>query len=210
MEHLPLTLRHRDDIYNALLRTHVQTAWTCKHCAHVGGRVQDETILNINITTPKRGLQLKDYLGEYFSGEVIEDVRCDQPNCPSKRSPQTLTRFTSLVSAPEVLIIQLSRFETDKYGNQRKISSTVGYSMWLDMSRYQATPEACAANKLTYKLASVVSHQGSMIRGHYLGVFTSPTGIMHISDRKASKATQQTLLRPDTGFDAYLLVYIKA
>lgn len=210
LEHFPLTLRHRDDIYNALLRTCVQTAWTCKHCPYVGRRVQDEAILNINITKPKRGLHLNDYIKAHFSGEVIEDVRCDQPNCPSQRSPQTLTRFTSLVSAPDVLIIQLSRFELDKYGNQRKISSSVHYSMWLDMTRYQATPEARAANQLTYKLASVVSHSGNMIRGHYLGVFTSSTGVMRISDGMASKATQRALLRADTGFDAYLLVYLKA
>ena len=176
-------------------------------------------ILSLPVTDPKINLPLSHYIIQYFNTRA--SIRCDVPPCAGKYpnradkplktydESKTRTRHSEIATLPEYLIIQLQ--SSDPTG-MRKIASYPRYGLWLDMSAFQATEELRTGNTVKYRLHSVVYHIGkSTNSGHYVGVFTTPTGLFEIDDTNVSEANVSDLFRREPGSKGtpYLLAYVR-
>jgi ubiquitin C-terminal hydrolase len=86
--------------------------------------------------------------------EIIDDYTCDK--CKHKSSKH---RKQYIEYAPDVLLIQLKRFD---YTGRKDIGKVV-FEHTIDLSRYARS----GIGGLKYKLASVIDHYGNTNWGHY-------------------------------------------
>ncbi|TKR72505.1 hypothetical protein L596_019939 [Steinernema carpocapsae] len=93
--------------------------------------------LNVSMTMRPQGndgsLRLTSLLQDHFSKDFIDEFHC--PNCKQKSSA---LRFTRVLRAPSVLIVQLKRF--DCFG--RKVRTPVVAELNIDLQPYMVTPRS--------------------------------------------------------------------
>ncbi|KAH8820518.1 hypothetical protein F5884DRAFT_866335 [Xylogone sp. PMI_703] len=111
---------------------------------------------------PKPG-SLTAYLQRYMD-EVVEDYRCEGCQDKGKKS-----RTQNIQHAPDILLVQLKRFNWDG----SKDSSPVSISVGLDLNRYRDTENK---SPLRYELTAVIQHSGSTGFGHYICSAKGPDG----------------------------------
>jgi len=199
----------RKRTYEDLFGHRVQTGWECGGCKYRGAPPpQWESMLEINITNAGRNLHIDQYIKRHFEGEIVE-AKCSEPGCAAGGKYQKRRNKRTFLAGPEILLLELGRFEADLYGRVKKVKGHVGYDMTLDLTEYQATAKARREDKLLYKLVSVVFHGGELKGGHYKGVFTCPDGVMYVNDGSAQRASDRDLLQAPKDFQAYLLVYVR-
>ncbi len=174
----------------------LQSATTCQNCGGVTNQVQSFLDLSLPLEnlSQKKGsssssskkskhtpaLSLQECLDE----EYIKSDKCEY-RCHNCNSTQQARRQTSIKRLPNVLSIQLKRFEYKQGGrNERaaKIDTPVQFPLQLNMLPY--TNRARSANgdsggggvkenyelarSCTYDLLSVVVHVGEIDTGHYV------------------------------------------
>ena len=180
----------------------LQSATTCQNCGGVTNQVQSFLDLSLpleNLSQKKGGggkkgaskqaaapaLSLQECLDE----EYIKSDKCEY-RCHNCSSTQQARRQTSIKRLPNVLSIQLKRFEYKQGRNERaaKIDTPVQFPLQLNMLPY--TNRARNANgasssqdgaggggikenyelarSCTYDLLSVVVHVGEIDTGHYV------------------------------------------
>ncbi|KAB2579616.1 hypothetical protein DBV05_g1759 [Lasiodiplodia theobromae] len=206
------------DEFEALFGLKCSARRTCHNCGHQetsGPWVWTNT--QINLREPGKGLGFKRYLDANFQDEVAID--CE--GCKKRKH----TRKHFILSAPEILPIQLvrfnSKFKPTRFGDVKqvfhKISDPVKFPLYLDLSDYCDDDEngkrLQQSGTLRYKLRSTVIHQGdSRSSGHYVANVVSPKGIEHISDMHVRPhISVQELLRPidSGGGTPYILTYVR-
>lgn len=96
--------------------------------------------------------------------EIVEDYRCEGCQDKGKKS-----RTQNIQHAPDILLVQLKRFNWDG----SKDSSPVSISVGLDLNRYRDTGNECP---LRYELTAVIQHSGSSGFGHYICSARGPDG----------------------------------
>ncbi|GAB4815062.1 hypothetical protein N2152v2_002108 [Parachlorella kessleri] len=118
-----------------------------------------------------------------------------------KRLVRAVKRMTVEV-APNVLMIQLKRFEFSLSGH--KISKKVDFGTMLDLSPFMSKRPVVPA---VYDLYGVLVHSGHSVHsGHYYCFVRSGTGMWHIcDDTNVSQVSERMVL----GQKAYILFYIK-
>lgn len=150
-------------------------------------------------------------LNQFFSTDFWE-VKCENKYCPKFNKPEIKNRVAqSIVAAPEVLMIQLKCFMNSGKRTGKK-NPNIDFGHNLDLSSYASQELLEQEGELKYKLCSVVIHQGgSLEAGHYVGVFTSPTGqVYHISDEHVSKCSSDALTGASQKGTPYILCYTRA
>lgn len=181
-------------IFGGRIRSQVK----CSQCGYESNTYDPFLDLSLEINhahSVERALQ------RFTAGEVL-----DGPNkykCPKQNRAVRAVKRMTVDSAPNVLVVQLKRFEFSLSG--RKISKPVSFGESLDLSPYMSTnPELPAL----YDLYGVLVHQGhSMHSGHYYCFVKGAGGNeWHKFD---DTRVHTTSIRNVMGQLPYILFYVK-
>ncbi|KAF2811939.1 cysteine proteinase [Mytilinidion resinicola] len=184
------------DEYEALFATNVRRDATCSECGTrrtTAPSIDEGPILSMAITA--RPSTLQRCIREYFQPQAPVSIQCTDPRCNNNMDH---TEVVSIISAPEILIIQLirSRFSA-LTGNMFKVRTPVAADQRLDLTAYQENTNM----PLVYSLSSVVSHAGEDLQGgHYIAHTTGPPpnrAISAISDFHCLPSDTATLRQDD-------------
>ncbi|KAK1753511.1 ubiquitin carboxyl-terminal hydrolase [Echria macrotheca] len=196
----------------------LQSTTTCQHCGGVTNQVQSFLDLSLpleNLAQKKGKKAVKTAsmtLQECLDEEYIKEDKCEY-RCHNCSSMQQARRQTSIKLLPNVLSIQLKRFEFKQGRNERaaKIDTPVSFPLQLNMlpytsrARTQDTSESFElARSCTYDLFSVVVHVGEIDTGHYVSYCRVRDQWFAFNDHKVELASISDVL----GARAYLLFYI--
>ncbi|KAI1080287.1 ubiquitin carboxyl-terminal hydrolase [Whalleya microplaca] len=198
----------------------LQSQTTCQRCSGVTNAVESFLDLSLGLENlaPKKGkkaprgglsLTLQDCLDE----EYIKSDKCEY-RCRSCQSSQQARRDHSIRLLPNVLSIQLKRFEFKQGSRDRvasKINTEVQFPLQLNMLPYTTRgrmPDAKDSQELarscTYDLLSVVEHVGEIDTGHYVSYCRVGEQWFSFNDHKVELARKSDVL----GSQAYLLFYM--
>ncbi len=187
-----------DAFHNSLLESEIK----CGRCGHVSKtQGNNERHLSVPIKVPDLvGRHLQLYIKAYME-EVIQGYRCENEKC---KHVSDIHRTQKLAYAPDVLLIQLKRFN---YRGQ-KDSSRVTYGVRLDLSPHSASD---SLGPLSYDLTAVISHSGTSSFGHYHCITKTPDGNWcEFDDMSATPVVVKYALNPgiiDSDWTPYLLFY---
>jgi ubiquitin C-terminal hydrolase len=135
----------------------------CDNCGNVsrtGGNNERHFPIPIRSRSSRhRASQLSGLIDAYMD-EIVDGYRCEKEGCGSVAQKH---RVQKIVYAPDILLVQLKRFNW--YGS--KDCSRIGFSERLNLTRH-ASHESMGS--LDYELVAVVCHQGSVGFGHYICV----------------------------------------
>ncbi|KAI9730924.1 MAG: hypothetical protein M1818_007998 [Claussenomyces sp. TS43310] len=185
-----------DAFHNLILKSEIK----CERCGYAStSDGNEERLLSIPIRPKMQNSTLSAYISNYME-ELIHDYTCEK--CKHKSNKHRKQR---IVYAPDVLLVQLKRF--NHLG--QKDSLKVIYGSDLDLSRFSADADQ---GLLQYRLRSVISHWGSTGGGHYISMTKMPTrGEWYEFDDDAIQAIDVShALDPaksSSGFTPYLLFY---
>ncbi|XP_058794208.1 ubiquitin carboxyl-terminal hydrolase 36 isoform X3 [Phymastichus coffea] len=158
-----------NQIFGGYIRTEVK----CLQCRHVSTTFQHFQDLLLDI---RKAGTLDEALAGYFSQEQLDnnDYKCEA----CKRRVPATKQFI-LERPPKVLCVQLKRFSV--LGG--KISRHIGFKQTIDMSPYIRRKPGEPPSKLTYKLASMVTHMGPSVNcGHYTAIAQVSSGQFYSFD----------------------------
>ncbi|KAL1844090.1 hypothetical protein VTJ49DRAFT_4942 [Mycothermus thermophilus] len=193
---------------------------TCQNCSAVTNQKQSFLDLSLPLENlsqkkgknrparPNGTLTLQECLDE----EYIKSDKCEY-RCTNCNSMQQARRQTSILKLPNVLSIQLKRFEYKQGRNERavKIDTPVQFPLELNMLPYTNTArtrdvsaEYELARSCTYDLLCVVVHVGEIDTGHYVSYCRVGDQWFVFNDHKVEVAQISDVLnsRP------YLLFYV--
>ncbi|KAK0714340.1 hypothetical protein B0T21DRAFT_387061 [Apiosordaria backusii] len=165
----------------------LQTQTTCQNCSGVTNQVQSFLDLSLpleNLTQKKGGKKLLGGKGtmtlqECLDEEYVKLDKCEY-RCNGCSSMQQARRQTSIKRLPNVLSIQLKRFEYKQGRHERaaKIDTPVQFPLQLNMLPYTTVGRTGdtkdnyeLARQCTYDLLSVVVHVGEIDTGHYVSYY---------------------------------------
>ncbi|KAI0165074.1 ubiquitin carboxyl-terminal hydrolase [Hypoxylon sp. FL1284] len=198
----------------------LQSQTTCQHCGGQTNAVESFLDLSLGLEnlSQKRGkkaaksaasLSLQECLDE----EYIKSDKCEY-RCRACQSSQQAKRDHSIKLLPNVLSIQLKRFEFKQGSRDRvasKISTKVQFPLQLNMLPYTTlgrSPDMKDSQELgrscTYDLLSVVEHVGEIDTGHYVTFSRVGDQWFSFNDHQVKLAKKSDVL----GSQAYLLFYI--
>jgi ubiquitin carboxyl-terminal hydrolase 36/42 len=145
---------------------------------------------------------LLDSLESFTKTEVVESFTCD--GCKTRVN---MEKHLKVEQAPEVLVIQLKRFE-NLGSNISKIQEMVKYELELDLKPFMSSADTVSSfsshfiifprhsfiwlmhtlllqNPQKYDLYGVVEHLGESSKGHYVCyIRSSETDWYHFNDEK--------------------------
>ncbi|XP_044402230.1 uncharacterized protein [Triticum aestivum] len=166
----------------------------CPKCNHCSDRL--ESFLDLNLEVNQMDT-IMDSLSSYTKIEVVEDFICD--GCKSRVN---MEKHLKVEQAPEVLVIQLKRFQ-NLGSDISKIHDMVKYQLELDLNPFMSSPDD---KPQCYDLYGVVEHWGNTAKGHYVCyIRSSETDWFLFDDDKIVKMTEDRLLEKK----AYVLFYVK-
>ncbi|KAM0824972.1 hypothetical protein ACQ4PT_069869 [Festuca glaucescens] len=170
------------------------TVLHCPECNHCSDRLESFLDLSLEINQMDT---LLDSLESFTKTEVVESFICD--GCKSRVN---MEKHLKVEQAPEVLVIQLKRFE-NLGSNISKIQEMVKYQLELDLKPFMSSADT---NPQKYDLYGVVEHLGNSSKGHYVCyIRSSETDWYLFNDEKVMKLSEDRVLDSK----AYLLFYVK-
>ncbi|RDA89842.1 hypothetical protein CP533_0416 [Ophiocordyceps camponoti-saundersi (nom. inval.)] len=196
------------------------TTTTCQNCKGTSHTVQSflDLSLGLDSLAHKRvkkmsqkmpALALTDCLDE----EYVKFDKCEY-RCHNCVSSQQAKRYTSIKLLPNVLSIQLKRFEYKQGRHDRaasKIDNVVQFPLQLNMLPYtnrvrtrESRENLELERSCIYDLLSVVVHVGEIETGHYVSYCRVGDQWFKFNDHKVEMASVSDVL----GAQAYLLFYI--
>jgi len=186
------------DQFASLFRIKHKISWACSDCKKTHTH-SDPPSVSLSVPIPDRpSVSLADCLNTYHR-EPNVTIRCDKCKKNTKR-----TRIFQIDNIPEVLPIQLMRFGFGARG-PTKNKKHVDFPEELDLSPWVV--DKSKASK--YRLQAIVAHSGSLKFGHYIAYVRGADGIKEISDSSVTNSNAKEWRRPTSGFNPYILVYIK-
>ncbi|KAG7105009.1 hypothetical protein VD0002_g5336 [Verticillium dahliae] len=198
----------------------LQSTTTCQNCGGVTNAVQSFLDLSLGLDNlaqrraRKTGQKQPSLtLQECLDEEYVKSDKCEY-RCHNCDSTQQARRNTSIKRLPNVLAIQLKRFEFKQGRHDRapsKIDTTVNFPLQLNMLPYtnrakgSDTKESFElARSCTYDLLSVVVHVGEIDTGHYVSYCRVADQWFKFNDHKVEMASKSDVLSAQP----YLLFYI--
>ncbi|KAF5548464.1 ubiquitin carboxyl-terminal hydrolase 22 27 51 [Fusarium napiforme] len=198
----------------------MQTTTTCQNCSGQSNSIQSFLDLSLGLENvvqkkskrtgqKKPSLTLQDCLDE----EYIKYDKCEY-RCNNCNGTQQAKRHTSIKRLPNVLSIQLKRFEYRHGRHDRaasKVDNEVKFPLQLNMLPYtnrvrnhESRESLELERSCTYDLLSVVVHVGEIDTGHYTSYCRVGDQWFKFNDHKVELASLSDVL----GAQAYLLFYI--
>ncbi|KAM0836225.1 hypothetical protein ACQ4PT_062459 [Festuca glaucescens] len=172
----------------------VKSQLHCPECNHCSDRLESFLDLSLEINQMDT---LLDSLESFTKTEVVESFTCD--GCKTRVN---MEKHLKVEQAPEVLVIQLKRFE-NLGSNISKIQEMVKYQLELDLKPFMSSADT---NPQKYDLYGVVEHLGESSKGHYVCyIRSSETDWYLFNDEKVMKLSEDKVLDSK----AYLLFYVK-
>lgn len=166
----------------------------CGHESRTAGHSDRTLPIAINPRIPSG--TLAQYVHRYMI-EPIEGYRCAR----CKDTKRTKYRRSTIEHAPEILTLQLKRFNYDG----RKISTDVPIPSSLDLGPYR---DEGNAETMKYELSAVIKHAGSLTGGHYICCSKGPDGQWYgFDDDRVVKASLRAATGCGSGFTPYLLFF---
>uniref|UniRef100_A0ACD5TMI5 Uncharacterized protein n=1 Tax=Avena sativa TaxID=4498 RepID=A0ACD5TMI5_AVESA len=166
----------------------------CPECNHCSDRLEPFVDLNLEVTQMR---SIMDALKSFTKIEVFENFTCD--GCKSRVN---MEKQFKVEQAPEVLVIQLKRFQ-NLGSDISKIQAMVEYQSELDLNPFMSSTED---NPQNYDLYGVVEHLGVPSNGHYICfIRPSESDWFLFDDSKVMKISKDRALESQ----AYLLFYVK-
>ena len=215
-----LTVTRAKRLKQMMQMKHIQRG-ICDQC---GLETVEENIesegLQIPIMDPDTGkptnLSLMDYLRQFHKDKV--EVRCESTECMEQQDlnlqlgqacDQTRTRAMKITQSPDMLWIQLKRF--DNYG--RKLTNDVPFLEELDLTEFTDD-----SKELRYRLYGVIGHAGESVNsGHYLAAVRNSDGnsfatinesAVKQSDRSGHEELQTPRFHGRKEYPPYVLFYM--
>jgi hypothetical protein len=177
----------------------IRSQLKCTQCDYESNTYDPFLDLSLEIT---RAHSVQKALQRFTAGEVLDGQ--NSYKCPKQNKMVRAVKRMSIEDSPNILIIQLKRFEFSRSG--RKISKHVDFDQTLDLSPYMS--HAPKKGSALYELYGILVHQGySMHSGHYY-CFLKGTGggEWHKFDDTRVHATSA---RNAMGQSPYILFYTK-
>ncbi|XP_047043625.1 uncharacterized protein LOC124647794 [Lolium rigidum] len=172
----------------------VKSQLHCPECNHCSDRLESFLDLSLEINQMDT---LLDSLESFTKTEVVESFTCD--GCKTRVN---MEKHLKVEQAPEVLVIQLKRFE-NLGSNISKIQEMVKYQLELDLKPFMSSADT---NPQKYDLYGVVEHLGESSKGHYVCyIRSSETDWYLFNDEKVMQLSEDKVLDSK----AYLLFYVK-
>lgn len=203
----------------------LQSTTTCQQCNGVTNQVQSFLDLSLGLESlahrqKRKGLAAATpavplprlTLQQCLDEEYIKSDKCEY-RCHSCNSTRLARRHTTIKSLPNVLSIQLKRFEykQGRHDKAAKVNTPVEFPLQLNMlpytnrSRGQDVRENYELNRsCMYDLLSVVVHVGEIDTGHYVSYCRVGDQWFAFNDHRVQLASNSEVL----GANAYLLFYI--
>jgi ubiquitin carboxyl-terminal hydrolase 22/27/51 len=198
----------------------MQTTTPCQNCSGQSNSIQSFLDLSLGLENvvqkkskktgqKKPTVSLQDCLDE----EYIKYDKCEY-RCNNCNGTQQAKRHTSIKRLPNVLSIQLKRFEYRHGRHDRaasKVDNEVKFPLQLNMMPYtnrvrnhDSRESLELERSCTYDLLSVVVHVGELDTGHYTSYCRVGDQWFKFNDHKVELASLSDVL----GAQAYLLFYI--
>ncbi|KAL1848137.1 hypothetical protein Daus18300_013698 [Diaporthe australafricana] len=198
----------------------LQTTTTCQNCGGVTNQVQSFLDLSVGLENlgQKRGKKASHgktsmTLQECLEDEYVKSDKCEY-RCNKCDGTQQARRNTSIKRLPNVLSIQLKRFEFRNGSRDKsaaKIETQVHFPLQLNMLPYTnraRNADAKEAYELsrscTYDLMCAVVHVGEIDTGHYICYCRVGEQWFTFNDHRVELASKADVLAAK----AYLLFYI--
>ncbi|KAI0097452.1 ubiquitin carboxyl-terminal hydrolase [Nemania sp. FL0031] len=198
----------------------LQRQTTCQNCGGVTNAAESFLDLSLGLENLARKKGKKEPKGEpsltlqdCLDDEYVKFDKCEY-RCPSCNSSQQARRDHSIKLLPNVLSIQLKRFEFKQGSRDRaasKIRTKVQFPLQLNMLPYTTRGQSDNARdsqelsrSCVYDLLSVVEHVGEIDTGHYVSYCRVGDQWFSFNDHRVELAKKSVVL----GSEAYLLFYI--
>ncbi|KAI2634554.1 ubiquitin carboxyl-terminal hydrolase [Xylaria nigripes] len=198
----------------------LQNQTTCQNCGGVTNAVESFLDLSLGLESLARKKGKKEPKNDHFltlqdclDEEYVKSDKCEY-RCRSCNSSQQARRDHSIKLLPNVLSIQLKRFEFKQGGRDRaasKIRAKVQFPLQLNMLPYttkgqsENSRDSQELNRsCIYDLMSVVEHVGEIDTGHYVSYCRVGDQWFSFNDHRVELAKKSDVL----GSQAYLLFYI--
>jgi len=156
----------------------------------------------VNLTTPmKKSYTLNECVDLFTSEEQLAET--DSWYCPTCKKHQRAFKKLDLWSLPQILIVQLKRFQYSRYSREKIDTPVVIPIKGLDLTDKLADP---SHKMLKYDLIALNNHSGGLGSGHYTAKalnnghwceFNDSSAYVSSADLKESFASQE----------AYILYY---
>lgn len=180
-------------IFGGKLRSQIQ----CEGVAYESSTYDPFLDLSLEVT---RSHSITRALEHFTAPEVLDGA--NRYRCPKNNKLMRATKRITIEEAPNVLTIQLKRFQFGGRGS--KVSKMVEYPMELDLSNYMSNP---GTRTHLYDLFAVLVHHGSSLNGgHYTCFVKASNGVWHLCDDARVKPVSQRLVEEQ---QAYILFYIR-
>jgi len=180
-------LGQKDDV-NDLFKLTTALNYTCVTCAPLQGYMYYGQLLGNGprvyrtreklffLTLPfhetPRSSTLNAYLDSYFATKRAHS-RCPRCNQWHQRN-----RFTTIVEAPQILLIKIPRFNILHGGRLVKSQKAIRFGTELNLTDRLDEQQRRNPNRyppVRYRLCAVVSHTGTNNRGHYTSLLRVPS-----------------------------------
>jgi len=116
-------------------------------------------------------------------------------------------RSHQIAHSPDLLVLQLMRFNAGIMGNVSKDNTPVSFSTTLDLNSYRSQHNTHTS---TYQLIAVVMHAGGSGFGHYTCSAKGGDGEWyHFDDSSVSKINANRAINPGNGWSPYLLFFLR-
>ncbi|KAL0244819.1 hypothetical protein GEMRC1_008901 [Eukaryota sp. GEM-RC1] len=167
----------------------------CHNCHHVS-RIF-EPVLGLSLEINRKSKSIEGALDKFVSKEDVQSFKCD-----SCKTTTSVSKWFSIRTLPNVLLIHLKRFSF--LGRGSKVCTPVQFPENLNLSKYLAFPE----DGFQYTLHSLILHHGrSLSFGHYTSYVKSSNGLWyHYDDERVSQVSLQTVLSKT---EAYIVIYVR-
>lgn len=170
----------------------------CSQCSYESNTYEPFLNLSLEVT---RASTVDRALEKFTEGEVLDGA--NKYRCSRQNSPVRAVKRMTVESPPNILVLQLKRFEYMHSG--RKIDKRVEYGTSLDMAPYMS--QRPATGRLVYDLYAVLVHSGhSLHSGHYVAYVKGASGNWFCcDDHHVAPVGERHVLAQK----AYILFYIK-
>jgi ubiquitin C-terminal hydrolase len=182
--------------------------WNMFYGIHISQLISNETneiasirpepyfIISLPIPSENKSPSLLDCFDLYVQGEVIDDIFNE-----NTKKKETMTKSISFWSFPNILVIDIKRFNYQNRKNQILVTFPLEN---LDLSKYVS---GYNQNTYVYDLYAVCNHSGSSLGGHYTSFIKNANGKWyHFNDTSVTElAMTSQIITPK----AYCFFYRK-
>lgn len=189
-------------ITHTTFQGYLKNSLQCLHCGFT--KTTCDPIMDLSLEI-KNISTLDECLSHFQRKEELSDFHYECESCKQKKG---VIKKLTLHKCPNVLVLQLKRFEHLMNGQSIKLNDKVAFPLSLNLKSHLKHSEGLdetSVPNIAYDLLSVVSHHGTVDQGHYTSVCrTGDNQWFKFNDSMVTSISEEQVLQEQ----AYLLFYI--